>query len=617
MRDGFFRGFIGWVVRARYVVIAGAIALLATQAVFLISGQVPWRFFNSPEQSSVTGNFAMLSSAKREDGLAMMREMQRAVDEIGKEYEEKHGRNPIKFAIAEIGGNSGRPLPGSDTKTPDQLGGISLELIDPDLRPYSSFAFVADLQDRVRKHPLAETVSFRGWRGGPGGDALDVQFYGASAETLKAASEDLKTALTRFSIVSAVEDDLSYDKEELILELTPQGQALGFTIDGLGTVLRNRLNGIEAATYPMGPRSATIRVELPGDELTADFLERTQLRTASGTYVPLADIVSVQRREGFSTVRRENGIRLISVTGDISEDDPKAAEQVMEALEKEILPEIASVRQVDFRLAGLSEQENRFLNDARTGLILVLTGIYLVLTWVFSSWTRPVVIMAIIPFGLVGTIFGHYVESVPMSMFTIVGLLGMTGIIINDSIVLITTIDEHAKTRGLIPSVIDGVSDRLRPVMLTTMTTVLGLLPLLYERSSQAQFLKPTVITLVYGLAFGMILVLLVVPALVVIQNDVKTMIKSLRFAMRARRQNIKIAFVALFTAIVGWLVATMGWTIAFGRIPELLNSVLGLGEATTVTQALGLFSVGVVAIVALAYVLAFVSRLIPKRQGS
>ena len=617
MRDGFFRGFIGWVVRARYVVIAGAIALLATQAVFLISGQVPWRFFNSPEQSSVTGNFAMLSSAKREDGLAMMREMQRAVDEIGKEYEEKHGRNPIKFAIAEIGGNSGRPLPGSDTKTPDQLGGISLELIDPDLRPYSSFAFVADLQDRVRKHPLAETVSFRGWRGGPGGDALDVQFYGASAETLKAASEDLKTALTRFSIVSAVEDDLSYDKEELILELTPQGQALGFTIDGLGAVLRNRLNGIEAATYPMGPRSATIRVELPGDELTADFLERTQLRTASGTYVPLADIVSVQRREGFSTVRRENGIRLISVTGDISEDDPKAAEQVMEALEKEILPEIASIRQVDFRLAGLSEQENNFLNDARTGLILVLTGIYLVLTWVFSSWTRPVVIMAIIPFGLVGTIFGHYVESVPMSMFTIVGLLGMTGIIINDSIVLITTIDEHAKTRGLIPSVIDGVSDRLRPVMLTTMTTVLGLLPLLYERSSQAQFLKPTVITLVYGLAFGMILVLLVVPALVVIQNDVKTMIKSLRFAMRARRQNIKIAFVALFTAIVGWLVVTMGWTIAFGRIPELLNSALGLGEATTVTQALGLFSVGVIAIVALAYVLAFVSRLIPKRQGS
>lgn len=611
LRDGAFRHFVAFVVRARYVVLAGSVALLASQTVLLISGKVPWRFFNSPEQSSVTGNFAMLSSATREDSFAMMQEMQRAVEEIGKEYEDKYGRNPVEFAIAEIGGNSGRPLPGSDNKTADQLGGISLELIDPDLRPYSSFAFVADLQDRVRNHPLAETVSFRGWRGGPGGDALDVQFYGADAETLKAASEDLKTALARFPIVSAVEDDLSYDKEELVLELTPQGLALGFTIDGLGSVLRNRLNGIEAATYPMGPRSATIRVELPSDELTADFLERTQLRTISGTYVPLADIVSVERRAGFSTVRRENGIRLISVTGDISEDDPKAAEQVMETLEKEILPEIASIRQVDFKMAGLSEQENRFLNDARTGLILVLTGIYLVLTWVFASWSRPIVVMAIIPFGLVGTIFGHYVEDVPMSMFTVVGLLGMTGIIINDSIVLITTIDEHAKDRGLIPSVIDGVSDRLRPVMLTTMTTVLGLLPLLYERSSQAQFLKPTVITLVYGLGFGMLLVLLVVPALVVVQNDVKSMLKSFKFAVRSRSKKMRLAFGAMSALILVWLGATMGSVIVMGSYAKPLAMLFG--EAS-LGQALGMFLIGALCVVLIGYAGAFLMRLSPNR---
>ena len=152
-------------------------------------------------------------------------------------------------------------------------------------------------------------------------------------------------------------------------------------------------------------------------------------------------------------------------------------------------------------------------------MILCLVGIYLVLTWVFASWTRPVVVMAVIPFGLVGTIYGHYIWDVPLSLFTVVGLLGMTGIIINDSIVLITSIDEYAKERGLIPSVIEGTVDRLRPVMLTTLTTVLGLAPLLYERSSQAQFLKPTVITLVYGLGFGMLLVLLVVPALIAAQH--------------------------------------------------------------------------------------------------
>ena len=189
-------------------------------------------------------------------------------------------------------------------KDDDLLGGISIELIDADLRPYSSFTFVADLQDAVPRHPMLETISFRGWRGGPGGDAIDIQLSGASSETLKAAAESLKAQLARYGEVSALEDNLAYDKEELVLELTPQGQALGLTIDDLGGTLRARLNGIEAATYPEGPRSAAIRVEVPSGELTADFVERMLIRTGpaqagQGVYVPLADIVTVERRTGF------------------------------------------------------------------------------------------------------------------------------------------------------------------------------------------------------------------------------------------------------------------------------------------------------------------------------
>ncbi|MFT7595913.1 MAG: multidrug efflux pump subunit AcrB, partial [Paracoccaceae bacterium] len=401
VRDHLFRRLVAWVIWGRYVVLAGALVILASQLALFISGEVQWRFFNAPERGSVSGNFAMVEGATRTDTLAMMREMQRATEELGAKYAaENDGVNPLDYVMAEVGGNAGRGLSGVDTKDTDLLGGISIELIDADLRPYSSFAFVAELQDLVRRHPLVETVSFRGWRSGPGGDALDVQFFGAQVQTLKDASEDLQAALLRYPEVSAVEDNLAYDKEELILDLTAQGQALGFTIDGLGRSLRARLNGLEAATYPNGPRSAAIRVELPEGELTADFLERTYLRTPKGVYVPLADIVSVTQRTGFSSVRRENGIRLISVTGDISEDDPARAEEISKALEAEILPKIASERQVEWRLSGLSEQENDFLSDARTGLILCLTGIYLVLAWVFSSWTRPIVVMAIIPFGL-------------------------------------------------------------------------------------------------------------------------------------------------------------------------------------------------------------------------
>jgi len=593
-RENIFRPFIKVVIRARYVVLAGTLLVLASQIVLFINGSVTWRFFNAPEQSSVTGNFAMVNSATRADTLAMMKILQTTVDELATEYEKEHGRNPAKYVLAELGGNSGRGLSGTENKSKDLLGGISIELIDADLRSYSSFSFVGDLQDKIVRHPLLEAISFRGWRSGPGGDALDIQFYGADAVTLKNAAEALKTELEAFSAVSALEDDLAYDKEEIILELTPQGKALGFTIDRLGVVLRNRLNGLEAASYPLGPRSATIRVELPKGELTSDFLERTQLRANSGIYVPLADIVSVERKVGFSTVRRENGIRLISVTGDVSEDNPEEAEQVFEALKKEILPEIATVNQVEWRMSGLAEQEQDFLNDARVGMILTLLGIYLVLTWIFASWTRPFVIMSIIPFGLVGTIYGHFIWDVPMSMFTIVGLIGMTGIIINDSIVLISTIDEYSKERGIIPSIIDGSVDRLRPVLLTTFTTVLGLAPLLYERSTQAQFLKPTVITLVYGLGFGLLIVLLVIPALVAMQEDIKRFRKAYLFALRSQNKFIQRSFVSLTLAIILWGGLTLGFMLVSGSLAPLLselNFIQALPE--TMLSALALFITG------------------------
>ncbi|MEP1793009.1 efflux RND transporter permease subunit [Parasphingorhabdus sp.] len=600
LRERVFRRLMAGVIAARYVVLAAAVVILASQISVFIRGDVQWRFFNAPERGSVSGNFIMAEGATRDDTLEMMREMQRATDAVAERLAAQHGISPLDYVVAEIGGNSGRGLAGADTKDTDLLGGISIELIDADLRPYSSFAFIAQLQEEVLNHPLAETVSFRGGRSGPGGDALDVQFYGSTTQTLKDASEALQTALLKFPEVSAVEDNLAYDKEELILDLTPQGVSLGFTIDQLGTVLRHRLGGIEAATYPDGARSAAIRVELPSGELTADFLDRTQMRTQGGQYVSLGDIVSVQRRTGFSTVRRENGIRLISVTGDISEDDAARAVVINTALAEEILPTIASDYQVEYRLAGLSEQEGAFLTDAMTGLVLCLLGIYLVLAWVFGSWTRPMVVMAIIPFGLVGTIYGHNVWDVPLSMFTVVGLLGMTGIIINDSIVLVTTIDEYAADRGLFPSIIDGAADRLRPVMLTTLTTVLGMAPLLFERSQQAQFLKPTIITLVYGLGFGMILVLLVVPALIAAQHDVARQVSAMRRGMRAPVRGLQWGLMALWGLTVVWGGMTLGYAALQGSLLAPLADVFPTIAALSAMAAGFILFVSGAAVIAL-----------------
>jgi multidrug efflux pump subunit AcrB len=585
-----FRPAMRVVIKARYPVLAAMIFLLATQAASFLRGDVVWRFFNAPELSSVTGNFAMLDGASRQDSLSMMREMQRATEAVAARYEAEHGVNPLVYVLAEVGGNTGGGLSGVENKSADLLGSIAIELIDADLRPYSAFAFVSDLQDEVRQLPLTEIVSFRGFRGGPGGDAIDVQIFGADTATLKAAAMSLQTQRARYAEVSGLQDSMAYDREELSLELTPQGAALGFEIGALGRVLRDRLGGIEAASFPVGPRTATIRVELPGDELSADFLDRTLLRSSSGQYVPLADIVTVTARQGFSSIQRENGVRLISVTGDLSEDDPVRAEEIMTELRATLIPQIEERFGVSTRLAGLAAQEREFLGDAMTGFVLCLLGIYLVLAWVFASWTRPMVVMAIIPFGLVGAIWGHALWDVPMSLFTVVGLIGMTGIIINDSIVLVTTVDEYAEERGLIPAIIDGTCDRLRPVLLTTLTTVLGLTPLLYETSADAQFLKPTVITLVYGLGFGMVIVLLVVPAILAMQQDIAKQFTALRRALGAmgRVRGLALGLGGLGMAIAALFAATLGSAIVTGA---MAGPLAGLG--TGLGAALGVFLAG------------------------
>ncbi|NIL97040.1 MAG: AcrB/AcrD/AcrF family protein, partial [Planctomycetales bacterium] len=208
-----------------------------------------------------------------------------------------------------------------------------------------------------------------------------------------------------------------------------------------------------------------------------------------------------------------------------------------------------------------------------------------------------------------GTIYGHAQWDVPLSMFSVVGLIGMSGIIINDSIVLVTTIDEYAEKRGLIPAIIDGAADRLRPVLLTTLTTVLGLTPLLFEKSAQAQFLKPTVITLVYGLGFGLVLVLLVVPALLAAQQDMAMNVRAARRAVQAKGAALPVILSG--AAMVGLMASTLGAVAISGTLPAFWQTLLpsGLG-ASPLSAGLLLFLIGSAVIALLAYgITAFVLR--------
>ncbi len=533
-REKLFRPLVYWVVRLRYPVVAAALLMLAISVSMLIDQTVRWRFFSAPERGTITSNIAMLPTASREDTQAMLAEMDRALRVVASRYQNEHPQrlDPVEMSLAKLGGGLGRGIANSTARNPDLLGAFSIALIDPDLRQWSAFDFIEQWRSEIKRPALLDKLLFRGERSGPGEDAISIQLTGLNARELKAAAGQIIASLGQFSAVSGLEDDLEYDKSESIITVNARGESLGFDTASVARLLRGQLQGTVATTLIRGSRDIDIEVRLSESSTGAGYLERARLPLADGGSVGLSDVATVRQVQGFASVRRENGVQVANVTGEIT-DDAASRDEVRQAIEEQILPSVTGNYAVSAQLRGLAEQEREFLNDAMLGYLLCLCGIYLALSWIFASWSRPFAILLVIPFGFIGALWGHYFHGVPLSMFSVVGLIGLSGIIINDAIVLVTTIDETGRTRAMPVAIVEGTLARLRAVFLTTVTTVGGLGPLLLEQSRQALFLKPTVITLVYGLGFGVVIVLLITPSVIAIDHDIRMSLKSFRRAAR------------------------------------------------------------------------------------
>jgi multidrug efflux pump subunit AcrB len=244
------------------------------------------------------------------------------------------------------------------------------------------------------------------------------------------------------------------------------------------------------------------------------------LRGPTGREVPLSEVAELREDRGFARIRREDGVRQVSIAAELDEAQIRL-EQVIEALSEGGLPEIAARHGLTYRFAGKAEEQTRTLADIRLGAVLALALIYIILAWVFASFTRPFAVMLIIPFGLIGAVLGHLLLGYDLSILSLITLLGLSGILVNDSIILVTAIDRRrAEGMELDDAIVAGTCARLRAVILTSGTTIGGLTPLMFETSFQAQFLIPMAITIVFGLMVTTLLVLLLVPAMLGIQAD-------------------------------------------------------------------------------------------------
>lgn len=517
LRDGPFRAAVQRAVDYRYVTIGGIVAALIVSIGLIGSGRVPFNFFPSPESDTIEGNVEMAAGTPREAALAALDELVDALYRAEAKLTDGKG-GLVKIAFQRVGRSQGRSF---ESVAGDNLGGIQVELVPSDSRDIRTIQMVEAWRDEFRPVPGLKRFSMQQPAAGPPGRELDIRLYGGDVERLKDAAGAVKEELARFTGVSDIEDDLPYGKQELILELTPRGRALGYTTDSVARQVRDAFEGAIAKRFARGDEEVTVRVQVPDDAATEAAIRSMYIRSPAGVETPLEEAVKFREDAGFARIRRNDGHREVGIFAEIDESVASSG-PIIKALEEGPLPRIAQEYGVKYRFAGKAEEQQQTFGDMQTGALVGLAAIYIILAWVFASYSRPIIVMSIIPFGLIGAVFGHLLLGYSLSILSMVALIGLAGILVNNSIILVAAIDDRVDNgERPMEAIVGGAGDRLRAVTLTSITTIVGIAPLMFETSLQAQFLIPMAITIVFGLATASVLVLFVVPALLGMLIDI------------------------------------------------------------------------------------------------
>jgi multidrug efflux pump subunit AcrB len=520
VRDGAFARFVHLAFVFRYTTLAAAVGAIAVVCwgLYLGSGRVPFVFFAAPESEFITARIEFQPGTPRERVIA-------GVEAVAAVLAETEARlaPPGETLVRDVYALVGRA--GRDRG--DNLATVQAQLAAAEERTVRTPEIVRAWRAALPDLAGIQRVSIEERRGGPPGRDLDLKLTGAAPAALKAAAADIVAVISAWNGVSAVTDDLPFGKPEVAMRLTPRGEALGFTLETVGSQLRGAFEGEIARRLPSGDEEVPIRVRQRrgGEAVTLDDLF---VRSPRGPFVPLAEVVETTERSTFSTILRRDGVVTIGVTADV-DVSVTTPEAVTARIAAELLPVVEARHGVRGAFAGQDEDRRRSFEDLRQGTYLALAIIYLVLALVFGSYWRPVVIMLIIPFGAVGAILGHYLLGMTLTIVSFVGLLGLAGILVNDSIILVSRYDERrAAGEGVADAAVGASRDRLRAVLLTSLTTVGGLVPLLFETSIAAQFLQPMAVTMVFGLTVATVVVLVLVPALLGIAADLGAILAAL-----------------------------------------------------------------------------------------
>ena len=524
--DRFRRGPFARLVRLaydwRYVSIAIAIGLVMVFAWGLrAGGHVGFVFFPSPESENISGSVILHPGTPEAEAVEAVRAYEAALRRAEASLTEANGEHLIEAVFVTLG-SSGRARG-------DNLARIKVQLTISERRAIRTPDIVRAWRAEAPDLPQVRRFAVRQARGGPPGADIDVELRGPSIAVLKDAAIEVTQIVAAIPGVTGVEDDLPFGKPELVMTLTPRAAALGFTLDAVGTQVRNAIEGTVPRRFARGNDEVAIRVSQQTAGQGTAALRSMMLTAPSGNLVPLTEIVTLSEQQGFSAIQRKNGQTTISVTGEIDATINTTDGVVAQLVASGALDAVARKHGVEYGFGGRSQEQRDAFADLGLGTLVALSVIYVILAWVFGSYFRPLAVMLIIPFGVVGAVVGHWLMGYQLTMLSMIGLLGLSGILVNDSIILVSRLEERLRGgEDIGQACVNASCDRFRAVLLTSLTTIGGLIPLLFETSLQAQFLLPMAITMVFGLATATVLVLFLVPVFIGIGEDIRSTLVAL-----------------------------------------------------------------------------------------
>ncbi len=531
-----------WAIANRYLSIAIALAVLAVTGGFVAGGHIRFTMMPDVEADNVWATLNMPPGTSVEETQAAVDILEQRARQVEAEYNARRDEDepPVfRHVAVSIGtqpfsskvghGPGGASMAASSAS---HLGEINIELLDGEERNFAASELARRWDDLVGDIPGVQSLTYN-TRFFSAGDKVNVELRHEDYATLLSASDALKEKLRSFAGVRDIKDSFEQGKRELALDLTPQGRAAGLRLEDLARQVRRGFYGEEVQRIQRGRHDIKVMVRYPeAQRKSLADIRRMRIRVPQADGMvreyPFNTVATVREGRGYATIDRVDRKRVVTVTADVDETVGNA-EKINKALVDEIVPDLATAHPgMTYKFGGEQEEMGESLKSLGRGMLIALLVIFGLLAVQFRSYVQPVIVMLVIPFGMVGAVGGHLLMGMDLSMLSGFGVVALAGVVVNDSLIMVDQINRFRRDDGLPFEEAVRLSGirRFRPILLTTLTTFFGLMPMILERSLQARFLVPMAISLGFGVLFATAITLILVPVLYLTVEDVSHLVR-------------------------------------------------------------------------------------------